>query len=267
MQFRCNLARLTGSARVRRVLGHVPRDLQRRAFTPLCLGDRIRRVGGSNPPFPTSQEAPLEFTEILRRRRMVRRYRAEPVSVTQIERIVGTALRAPSAGFSQGQSFVIVTDRATRRRIAELAGESGYLARGFEPWISEAPAVLVVSTSEEAYRERYREPDKLGPDGKLGRDIPYWYVDAGCSMMLALLAAVEEGLAAGFLGAHRLGGLRELLGIPQEVCPIGLITIGKPASDRRSSSIARGRRPQAEVVHWERWGAKCPARHRRSDHL
>ncbi len=73
--------------------------------------------------------------------------------------------------------------------------------------------------------------------------------------MLLLLAAVDEGLAAGFLALKSYDGLRALLRIPADVQPIGIVTIGKPAPDRRSGSLDRGRRPAAEVIHHDRWGA------------
>lgn len=186
---------------------------------------------------------------------MVRRYLPNPVPAEVLERMVDVARRGPSAGFSQGQSFVLVTDPAVRLRIAELAGEDRYLAKGFDPWISQAPAHVVICTSERDYRDRYREPDKLGPDREVTWPVPFWYLDAGCSLMLLLLAAVDEGLAAGFLGLTSYGGLRELLGIPEDVQPIGLVTIGAAAPDRRSGSLDRGRRPAAEMVHHDRWGA------------
>ena len=72
--------------------------------------------------------------------------------------------------------------------------------------------------------------------------------------MLLLLAAVDEGLAAGFAGSHSLSGIKDLLGIPPEVDPIGLVTLGYGAPDRRSGSLDRGRKPSAQVVHREQWG-------------
>ncbi len=186
---------------------------------------------------------------------MVRRYSPEAVPDEVLRRIVETARRGPSAGFTQGQSFVIVTDPDLRWEVAKLAGEGSYVARGFDPWVSEAPALVVVCTSEQDYRDRYGAPDKLGPDGKLNWPVPFWFVDAGCSMMLLLLAAVDEGLAAGFLALQSYNGLRTLLGIPEDVQPIGIVTIGKPAPDRRSGSLERGRRPAAEVIHHDRWEA------------
>ncbi len=200
----------------------------------------------------------MEFSEVVRRRRMVRNYRPDPVPDDTIDRILDAARRGPSAGFTQGQTFVVVTDPDRRAKIAALAGEEGYVAAGFDPWISRAPVHVVVCTSEEAYRRRYREPDKLGPDGEIEWPVPYWWVDAGAALMLILLAAVDEGLAAGFLGVHALPRLRELLDIPEDWTPIGVVTLGYPAPDRRSGSLSRGRRRWDDVVHRERWSAPHP---------
>jgi nitroreductase len=193
----------------------------------------------------------MEFGEVLRRRRMVRNYLPQPVPEQVLTALVAAGRRAPSAGHSQGQSFVIVTDAERRGAVAQLAGEHAFVERGFEPWLSSAPAHIVVCTSETVYRERYAEADKGGSD----RDwtVPYWWVDAGASLMAILLAAVDAGLGAGLLGAHAIPGLAGVLGLPPTVTPIGVITVGVPAPDRPSSSIGRGGRSDAETIHWQRW--------------
>jgi nitroreductase len=197
----------------------------------------------------------MEFSDAVRRRRMVRNYTDAPVDPAAVERIIDLARRAPSAGFSQGQAFVVVTDPERRRQIAALAGEPEYVEQGFDPWISRAPVHVVVCVSEELYRARYREPDK-SPDGsEMEWPVPYWWVDAGAAMMLVLLAAVDEGLAAGFLGSHAMPELERFLGLPDDMHAIGVVTIGHPAPDRRSGSLRRGRRPDGEVVHREIWAA------------
>jgi nitroreductase len=183
----------------------------------------------------------------------VRNYSDRSVERAAVERIVEAGRRAPSAGFSQGQAFVVVTDPARRAAIAELAGEASYVQMGMDPWISRAPAHLVVCVSEEAYHRRYNEPDKLIDGREINWPIPYWWVDAGASLENLLLAAVDEGLAAGFLGVHSIPGLRDLLEIPAEYTPIGIVTIGHPAPDRRSKSLRRGWRRDGHVIHWERW--------------
>lgn len=196
----------------------------------------------------------MDLADVVRRRRMVRNYTDEPVDPAAVDRILDVARTAPSAGFSQGQAFVVVREPERRRRIAELADEPAYVAQGFDPWISRAPVHVVLCVSETLYRERYREPDKTGPDGLEHEwPVPYWWVDAGASLMLLLLAAVDEGLAAGFLGSHAMPELETFLGLPPHMRAIGVVTIGHPAPDRRSGSLARGRRPRSDVVHEERW--------------
>ena len=78
-------------------------------------------------------------------------------------------------------------------------------------------------------------------------------------MMLLLLAAVDEGLAAGFLDFHSIPGLRELLDIPADVTPIGVVTVGHPAPDRKSGSLQRGWKDRSKVVHLERWTGDPPS--------
>jgi nitroreductase len=196
----------------------------------------------------------MDFYETVRRRRMVRNYTDEPIDGGALDRMLDAARRAPSAGFSQGQSFVVVTDLDTRKAIANLADEPEYVAAGFDPWISRAPVHVVVCVREATYHDRYREADKLEDDGtEIEWPVPYWWVDAGAAMEHLLLAAVAEGLAAGFLGTHAMDGLKELLGIPADVSPIGIVTIGHPAPDRRSGSLARGWKDDSEVVHREVW--------------
>ena len=198
----------------------------------------------------------MDFAEVVRSRRMVRNYTDQAVDPEAIERIVAAGGKAPSAGFSQGHVFVVVTEPERRAEIARLAHEDEYVAKGFDPWISKAPVHIVICVRKETYLERYREPDKGGPEGvnakEEGWPVPYWWVDSGASMMLILLATVNEGLAAGFLGSHRLGEIKEYLGIPDDVAPIGIVTIGHPAPDRPGSRT-RGRRPASEVIHRERW--------------
>lgn len=186
---------------------------------------------------------------------MVRNYTDDPVDAGSLDRIAAAALRAPSAGNSQAIGVVVVTDPGLRSRIAEIADEPTYVEAGFDPWISKAPAHIVISVSEEVYRDRYSEPDKLRDDGsEIDWPVPYWWVDAGASMMAVLLAAVDEGLAAGFLGVHSVPDLSSLLGVPDHFHPIGVVTVGHPAPDRRSGSLDRPRKTPDDVIFTNRWG-------------
>ena len=91
---------------------------------------------------------------------MVRNYLDDSVPDDMLDRVAAAALRAPSAGNSQALAVVVVTDPQTRRDLATLADEPGYVEAGFDPWISRAPAHVVIAVSEQVYRDRYAEPDK-----------------------------------------------------------------------------------------------------------
>ena len=196
----------------------------------------------------------MEFSDVLAKRRMIRNYTSEPVESAAVDRVANAALRAPSAGNSQAIAVVVVTSEEIRRRIAQLADEDRYVSKGFDPWISRAPVHVVVTVSEKIYRDRYSEPDKVGPDGDSTEwPIPYWWVDAGAAMMAVLLAAVDEGLGAGFLGVHSIPDLAGELDLPAHRVPIGVITLGHPAPDRRSGSLDRPKLPPSSGVQREVW--------------
>ncbi len=199
----------------------------------------------------------MDFNEVVLKRRMVRHFSAEPVDPAAIKRIMQLAQHAPSAGFTQGQSFVVVTKTELKQQIAQLCGEEEYVASGFDPFISEAPVLVIPCTCEAAYHRRYQEADKVNEDGsEIVWPVPYWHMDIGCAVMVLLLAVVNEGLAAGFAGISDLAGyatLHELLGIPEEVTPVGVIPIGHPAPDKRSGSLKRGRKAEADAVHYDQW--------------
>lgn len=190
---------------------------------------------------------------------MVRSFTGEPVAPDAVERILRTGQRGPSAGFSQGVEFVVVTDEAAR---LALSGDDAALKeRGLRPFTAQAPVLIVICVSEERYTGRYREPDKARARGDAPGEelwhVPYWHTDAGCAMMLVLLAAVDEGLAAGFagiMGRDEQARIRGLLDIPDAYTAIGIVAVGHgQAETPRGSAATRPRRPSEEIVHRERW--------------
>jgi nitroreductase len=204
----------------------------------------------------------VDLREILRRRRMVRSYEPEPISRETIERIVETVRRAPSAGFSQGQRLVVVTDAGTRRRIAHILEEASPALPSdpmrVERWL-DAPVLIVVGVREDDYHDRYRKSDKLIDGAEIEWPIPYWHFDAGAAAMLILLAAIDEGYAAGLFGVfmEATKPFKELLHIPDDVAVTCCITIGKPADDSNwsavSSRLTEARKSVDDLVHWEHW--------------
>ncbi len=187
----------------------------------------------------------MEFAIVVRKRRMIRAFKEVQVPEEKIRRILEVAQHYPSAGFSQGVAFILVTEPERVQRLRELNRLRG-----------DAPVLVVPCVSEKLYHERYREPDKVRPDGtEIEWPVPYWYFDAGCASLLVLLSAVNEGLAAYLAGAFRPEALREELGIPEHFVPIGVISIGYPDLQKHvpSPSLERGRRPLGDVIHYQHW--------------
>lgn len=195
----------------------------------------------------------MEFAEVIRRRRMVRRYDGATVPDDALARVLDAASRAPSAGFSQGQSILCVTGEEGRAAIARCCDEPVHLAAGRPAWLSSAPVHLVPCVEEAAYHARYAEADKAPSRPPGAWEVPFWWVDGGATLMLVLLAAVDEGLDAGFVDIADRAGLRAHLGIPEEVVPLGVVTLGFRHPDERTVGSAR-RRPRRGAVHRERWG-------------
>jgi nitroreductase len=202
----------------------------------------------------------LDFQELLPRRRMVRHYSQEPVPRDALERIVATVRRAPSAGYSQGQRLLVLTEPDSRSEVARVLGEAGWTeAEDREPWLESAPVHVLVCTREADYHERYRQPDKLQEGEEIDWPVPFWFVDAGAALMLILLAALDEGLAAGLSGVPRsaAAALGTVFEIPDDVTVVALVTIGHPAPDPGWSAVTsrrtQPRRAPVETIRWERW--------------
>src|SRR5713226_8932638 len=194
----------------------------------------------------------MEFAKVVRKRRMIRAFKQEPVPEEKIHRILEVALHYPSAGFSQGMSFILVDEPERVHRLREMSRLRG-----------DAPILIVPCVSEKLYHDRYREPDKILPDGtEIEWPVPYWYFDAGCASLLVLLAAVNEGLVAYLAGAFRPELLRKELSIPKDFVPVGVISIGYPDSQKHvpSPSLNRGRRSFQEVIHYQTWQNRGPLR-------
>jgi len=196
----------------------------------------------------------MELKDAILKRRMVRNFDDKSIAPEIIERIVDLTRHAPSAGFTQGQSFIVVTEPELRQAIADTCQEEEYVKSGFAPFISKAPVLLIPCTSELAYHRRYQEADKTNEDGsEIVWPIPYWFMDIGCAVMIALLAALDEGLVTAFAGSKDLDTLRSLLKISAEVTPVGVIAVGYRAPDVPSPSLKRGRKSDQEYVHYESW--------------
>ena len=209
----------------------------------------------------------MEFAEVVRRRRMVRNYDPDrSVPDEMLDRLLDYAIRAPSAGFSQGWGFLVLTDPADRERFWTATtppGESGDDAAEPDPWLvglQRAPAIIVPLSNKKIYLDRYAADDKGWTDRDEARwPVPYWDIDTGFAALMMMLGAVDSELVTCFFGIppEQTATFRADFDVPSEYTPIGALSVGYPAPDRRSPSLRRGRRPLTEVVHRGRWRSQA----------
>jgi len=200
----------------------------------------------------------MEFADVVRKRHMVRDYDPDrPVPAEVRERLLEHAIRAPSAGFSQGWAFLVLETAEQRERFWAVTTDDSDAA---DPWLTRmrrAPLLIVPLSHKAAYLERYAESDKGWTDRDEARwAVPYWDIDTGMATLLMLLAAVDEGRAACFFGVppEHMAAFRDAFGVPAAYTPIGCISVGYAGTqDQRSPSLKRGRRGLDEVVHRGRW--------------
>ena len=199
----------------------------------------------------------MEFTEVLRRRRMVRRFEQRPVPRETMDRVLESGRRAPSAGFAQGVEFLVLDRLEDIAAFWEITRDPEF---GWDlDDIAVGPTVLVLPIPDPArYLERYSQPDKVA-FGLTEADrwpVKFWDVDAAMASMLMLLAAVDEGLGAWFFGvSYGERAMLDRFGVPEGLRPIGIMGFGFRAPGERpsGSGVARPRRPFEDQVHRGGW--------------
>ena len=192
----------------------------------------------------------MDFADVLKKRRMVRDYLPDPVPPEVLRRIVKVVHHAPSAGFCQGHRLIVITDPHTRGQIAALY-DPAYAETAAAGWIGKAPVLIALGVREASYHEQYTSPDQLDGDGnETDWPVPYWWFDSGGLLVLLQLAAADEGLATGFFGPHE-DGLREIVGLPDDVGLAGIVTLGYPTeAAARAGGLAKHRLPLDDLVDW-----------------
>jgi nitroreductase len=174
----------------------------------------------------------MDVFEAIRGRRSVRRFSSADVSDEDLRRILEAAIWAPSAGNLQPWRFVVVRDRGVKEGLARAALNQMFIA--------EAPVVVVVCADVERSGMYY---------GDRGRYL-YCIQDTAAAIQNMLLAAYALGYGTCWVGAFREEVVREILGLPDNVRPVAIIPIGRPAEKPRPPA----RIPLEHVVFYERFG-------------
>lgn len=204
----------------------------------------------------------MEFSEVVRRRRMVRRYDPNrPVPAEVIDTALRNAIRAPSAGFSQGWDFLVLTKPEELQAYWAATADADDEPDAWLEGLQSAPLLILCLSDEGTYLRRYAEPDKGWTDLDEARwPVPYWDIDTGMAALLILLTGVDEGLGGCFFGAppETHDDILRAFDIPHDRNLVGVVSMGYPLPHARSGSLKRGLRGLDQVAHFGCFGRHAP---------
>lgn len=149
----------------------------------------------------------MEFTDVISKRRSIRKYKSDPVPEEDIKYVLEAARLAPSWANTQCWKFVVVTDPDVKDELAK-AGNS---------WIAQAPVIITICA----------DPSKPGTKG----DQEYYMLDAGIAMEHLILAAADKGLGTCWIGAFDEKAARSVLGVPDNIRVVASTPLGYPDED------------------------------------
>jgi nitroreductase len=163
----------------------------------------------------------MDAIEALKTRRCVRSFKPDPLQKETLEDIIDCGRLAATARNEQPWEFVVVTDPAMRKQIAD--------ATDFGKFIANAPACIAV----------------LCEDGK------YYLEDGSAATQNILVAARAHGLGGCWVAGDKKAyapRICAMLGAPESCKLVSLIALGHPAEFPNI-----GKRTLDEVLHWEKF--------------
>jgi len=181
----------------------------------------------------------MNTLEAINARRSIRKYLDRPVEFEKLTTIMDAAIKAPSAGNLQDWKFVLVTERGLIKQVANYSIE--------QYWIQTAPALIIVCAVPEKHEMYY---------GLRGKRL-YNIQDCAASIENILLSATELGLGSCWIGAFEEEKVRALFGIPPDVRPQAIISLGYSDETPKERQLV----PIENSVYFNRYGNKVEKLH------
>lgn len=203
-------------------------------------------------------ERALDLPELIRGRRSVRRMRSDPIPPEVVEAVLEAAAWAPSPHGTQPWRFVVITEPTRKEQLAQamadtwarqlaLDGEAperiAQRVAGSQRRLREAPVLLLFCLFL-GDLDRYPDSERQAAEEIMAIQ------SLGAAVQNALLMSYRLGLDTGWMCAPLFcpATVRQVLGLPEELIPHALVTLGYAAADPQR----RPRRPLAElIVRWE----------------
>jgi len=198
----------------------------------------------------------MDVFEAIEARRSVRKYRDKPVSDDVVEKLLESARIAPSSSNTQSWKFKVVTDLETRRKLKELAYG--------QKFVEQAPVVIACCLDFEAFAERGKRSLELVRSGvrpslemilrsvrgkkdkeyELERVVINGAINVSIAAEHIVLAAQALGLGTCWVRAFNAPAVEQLLGIPEGLSALVLLTVGYPVE----APAPRPRKPLSEIL-------------------
>jgi 5,6-dimethylbenzimidazole synthase len=201
--------------------------------------------------------------KVIRERRDMRHFTAEPVTGEVLEKLMSAAQQAPSVGYMQPWRFVRVTEQKLRQAIydmvreeiaitAEQVGEKkeAYMKLKLEG-INECAELWVAALMEG--RDEYLLGRRTMPEMDLA--------SLSCAIQNIWLAARAEGIGMGWVSFFHPHKLAELLQMPGGSYPAAVLCIGHvdsfyPEPLLKTEGWDREKQLD-EILYENKWGAVC----------
>jgi len=174
----------------------------------------------------------MEFLDVIKNRRSIRKYKPDPVPDEDIEYVLNVARLAPSWKNQQCWRYVVVKDKEKIEKIASARPKS-------QNWLREAPIMIVACA----------DPDESGHrEGK-----EYYLVDIGISFEHLLLAARDRGLGTCWIGGFDEKTVKDAIEAPENIRIVAYTPLGYPTEEKGEIT---DRKPHGETIFYEKYGQK-----------
>jgi len=203
------------------------------------------------------------FLELVKQRRTIRRFKAEPIPRETVEKILEAARYAPSGANSQPWEFIVVEDPVTKKVISKniakkikerLENDPTFNRKAIVQFHLFTAPVIIVVLGDPRLKDAY-------PVGKVLRNVLFRQSLSNCIYTIQLAAACF-GLATAW--ATIQGGpvemeVKKVLGIPDRYTVDHIVPLGYPDEEAEDRQLglrlvkerARFRRQLKEMVHYE----------------
>jgi nitroreductase len=169
----------------------------------------------------------MELMETIRKRSSIRAYKDEPVPEDILLKVLEAARLSPSGRNSQDRKFVVVRDKALRQALGRAAGG--------QPHVLAAPVIIAAVATD---------TESIMPCGVLA-----YPVDLAIAIDHMTLAAVDLGLGTCWIGAFSQDRVRNILGVPDRLKVVNLLTLGYPNETGRPKE----RKALQEIICYDRY--------------